>query len=96
MVQLESEMIAKQLALKSHHPARVKARSELVSIYGIANELQAVVRINGVDVVFAQGFAQPLTPHRSPLRLRYIKPPCVSYVQHAQHRTICLPNKKGS
>lgn len=95
MLRLESELIAKQLATKRNTPARAKAKPILVSIYGVATELQAVVRINGVDVVFEQGRRQPLTPHSSSVRLRHIKPPCVSFVLNAQHQTLCL-SVKGS
>ena len=93
MIKAESDYLAKWQAQQLKRTARVRPAPSLLSIYGVLPQLRATVLVNGREVVFEQGQTQPVQVHgaqRGSLRLRYIKPPCVSFVHQAKRRTLCL------
>jgi len=98
MLKAETDYLAQWQAKQRKVAARKRPAPALLSIYGVLPALRASVLVNGHEVVFAQGQSRPLTAysqHTGRLRLRYIKPPCVSFVHGARRRTLCLP-KAGS
>jgi hypothetical protein len=98
MMKAESDYLAKWQAQQRKLTARARPAPSLLSIYGVLPQLRATVLVNGHEVVFAQGQKRPVAAHAShagALRLRYIKPPCVSFMHHTRRRTLCLP-KVGS
>lgn len=98
MMKAETDYLAQWQAKQRKIAARARPAPALLSIYGVLPALRATVLVNGREVVFAQGQRRPLTaysPHIGSLRLRYIKPPCVSFTQGARRRTLCLA-KAGS
>lgn len=95
MIKAETQVLENLQAEKNKVSARARPAPLLLSIYGVLPQLRAVVLIEGREVVFEQGRQDPLYPAASSVRLRRIKPPCVSFAQNAQVRTVCLP-KVGS
>jgi hypothetical protein len=95
MLQLESNLLAKQHDALNKNQARQKPAPALLSIYGVAAGLHAVVRVDGREVLFQQGRLKPVMPNTSALKLRYIKPPCISFVHGSRRKTLCL-TPKGS
>jgi hypothetical protein len=95
MLQLESNLLSKQHDALSKNQARQKPAPALLSIYGVAAGLHAVVRVDGHEVLFQQGRLKPVMPYTGALKLRYIKPPCVSFVHGSRRKTLCL-TAKGS
>ena len=94
MIKAESDYLAKWQAQQRKLTARARPAPSLLSIYGVLPQLRATVLVNGREVVFEQGQTRPVQvqgAHRGSLRLRYIKPPCVSFVHQAKRRTLCLP-----
>ena len=94
MIKAESDYLAKWQAQQRKLTARARPAPSLLSIYGVLPQLRATVLVNGREVVFEQGQTRPVQvhgAHRGALRLRYIKPPCVSFVHQAKRRTLCLP-----
>ena len=98
MIKAESDYLTKWQAQQRKLTARARLMPSLLSIYGVLPQLRATVLVNGREVVFEQGQVRPVATHaghRDALRLRYIKPPCVSFVHQAKRQTLCLP-KVGS
>jgi len=90
MIKTESDVLAKWQAKQNEVAARARPAPSLLGIYGVGLQLRATVLVNGREVVFEQGRPRPVMPQVSSLRLRYIKPPCVSFAQGAQRQTLCL------
>lgn len=90
MLKVESEVFAKWQAAQNKVALRARPKPSLVSIYGVLPHLRASVLVNGREVVFEQGRKQPLYPQATSLRLRQIKPPCVSFVEGTRPQTVCL------
>ena len=98
MMKVESDYLAKWQAEQRKLAVRRRPGPSLLSIYGVLPQLRATVLVNGHEVVFEQGQNRPVAAHAGhtgSMRLRYIKPPCVSFVHQARRQTLCLP-KVGS
>jgi len=98
MMKVESDYLAKWQAEQRKLAVRRRPGPSLLSIYGVLPQLRATVLVNGHEVVFEQGQKRPVAAHArhtGSMRLRYIKPPCVSFVHQARRQTLCLP-KVGS
>jgi hypothetical protein len=91
MMQAESDVLAKWQSKQQNDAAGAQPAASLLSIYGVLPQLRATVLVNGREVVFEQGRKLPLNLQKSSLRLRLIKPPCVSFAQGAKLQTVCLP-----
>jgi len=90
MIKAENDVLARWQAEQNRVALRARPKPSLLSIYGVLPQLRATVLVNGREVVFEQGRTRPLHPKKSSLRLRHIKPPCVSFVQGRRSRTLCL------
>lgn len=90
MIKTENDVLAQWQAARNKVAARKRPKPTLLSIYGVLPQLRATVLIDGREVVFEQGRKQPLFPQTNALRLRLIKPPCVSFTRRARLETVCL------
>ena len=91
MAKIESDALAQvyQRATKLAQPSRPAPK--LLAIHGVQPVLQAQLWIDGTLVLFEQGQTKPLVAHVKGLRLRTIKPPCVSFDIRGQPYRLCLP-----
>ncbi len=90
MIKAESDVLATFEVQQKKVAARARPKPALLSIYGVLPQLRATVLVNGREVVFEQGRKHPIYPQTSAMRLRHIKPPCVSFTHHARPQTVCL------
>lgn len=90
MLKAESDLLAKWQAQKNKVVARTRPKPSLLSIYGVMPQLRATVLLDGREIVFEQGREHPLQPKTKSVRLRNIKPPCVSFFHGRKLETICM------
>lgn len=92
MAKMESDALAqiRQQAARVREPSRPKP--QLLAIHGVLPDLQASLLVDGSPVLFRQGQSRPIQAreNRGRLRLRHIKPPCVSYVDRGRPHRLCL------
>lgn len=95
MIKAENDVLAQWQAKQRKVSARARPKPALLAIYGVMPQLRATVMVNGHEVVFEQGRREPLQPQASTLRLRQIKPPCVSFTQGARLERVCLSRARS-
>ncbi len=92
MAKMESEAIQELQEQAERERKPIRRQPMLLAIVGVVPELKASVLVDGAPVLFQQGQAKPLDGLESKrrLRLRQIKPPCVSFFDNGQPRRVCL------
>ena len=90
MAKMESQALEQvhRQAKQGLKPARPAPK--LLAIHGVLPALQAQLLIDGVPVLFEQGQVKPVDTLARGLRLRSIKPPCVSFYDRGQSHRLCL------
>lgn len=93
MAKMESDALAqiRWQSERARQPTQLKP--QLLAIHGVLPDLQASLLVDGSPVIFRQGQVKPVQDQstRGQLRLRHIKPPCVSYVDRGRPQRLCLP-----
>ena len=90
MLKFESDLLSRRQALLEEKKRPKVPKASLIAIFGVLPKLHATVLVGNQEVTFVQGQGKPLIPANSPLRLRYIKPPCISLKQQGRHEILCL------
>lgn len=90
MAKMESQALAQvyQQAKREAKPA--PPAPKLLAIHGVLPMLQAQLWIDGGLVLFQAGQTKPVAATTKGLRLRAIKPPCVSFDKRGQRHRLCL------
>jgi len=91
MAKMESDALEQVQRLATQRAKPPRPAPKLLAIHGVLPVLQAQLWVDGAFVLFQQGQINPIAAHAKGLRLRAIKPPCVSFDNRGQRHRLCLP-----
>lgn len=91
MAKMESDALVQVHRLAAQRAKPPAPVPKLLAIHGVWPDLQAQLWIDGAFVLFQKGQANPIAPRVKGLRLRAIKPPCVSFDNRGHRHRLCLP-----
>ena len=90
MAKMESDALEQVHRLATQRAKPLSPAPKLLAIHGVLPVLQAQLWVDGAFVLFQQGQTNPIAAHAEGLRLRAIKPPCVSFDNRGQRHRLCL------
>lgn len=91
MAKMESDALEQRNRQAAQLAKPKRSAPKLLAIHGVLPVLQAQLWVDGAFVWFEQGQTHPIAAHAKGLRLRAIKPPCVSFSHRGQRHHLCLP-----
>lgn len=91
MAKMESDALEQVNRLATQRAKPPRPAPKLLAIHGVLPVLQAQLWVDGAFVLFQQGQTNPIAANAKGLRLRAIKPPCVSFDNRGQRYRLCLP-----
>jgi len=91
MARMESDALEKVYRQATQRAKPPRPVPKLLAIHGVLPVLQAQLWVDGAFVWFQQGQTNPIAARAKGLRLRAIKPPCVSFDNRGQRHHLCLP-----
>ncbi len=91
MAKMESDALEKMYRQAAQRAKPQRPAPKLLAIHGVLPTLQAQLWVDGAFVLFEQGQTNPIAARARGLRLRAIKPPCVSFDNRGQRHRLCLP-----
>jgi len=91
MAKMESDALEQVHRLATQRAKPASPAPKLLAIHGVLPVLQAQLLVDGAFVLFQQGQTNPVAAYAKGLRLRAIKPPCVSFDNRGQRHRLCLP-----
>lgn len=80
MAKMESDALEQMNRQAAQLAKPKRSAPKLLAIHGVLPVLQAQLWVDGAVVWFEQGQTHPIAAHAKGLRLRAIKPPCVSFI----------------
>uniref|UniRef100_UPI00404715BC hypothetical protein n=2 Tax=Orrella sp. TaxID=1921583 RepID=UPI00404715BC len=90
MAKMESDALDQVYRQATQRAKPTRPAPRLLAIHGVLPVLQAQLWVDGALVLFQQGQTNPISARAKGLRLRAIKPPCVSFDNRGQRHHLCL------